>query len=98
MLPGDRLTMPIVRVTNEHRTRWPEEYLKFKDSQSLSTKVRLWWQRRKDRSYRARPPDVSLDVAFQTMVEAQRRAHQFIDGTAGDDLRAVLAASEAAAK
>lgn len=31
MIPGDRLSSPVERVSDEHKTRWPAEYKAFKD-------------------------------------------------------------------
>src|ERR1700674_1234177 len=36
IMPGNPLTRPVQRVTDEHRQKWPEQYKAFKQGQEMS--------------------------------------------------------------
>jgi hypothetical protein len=40
--PGNIFESPVLRVTDEHRERWPAEYAAFRQSLSLLNRFRLW--------------------------------------------------------
>jgi len=44
-IPGNSLSIPVERVNDEHRQRWPEAYKRFKDGQEMShegTPLEMW--------------------------------------------------------
>jgi hypothetical protein len=44
-IPGNNLTIPVERVNDEHRARWPDHYKRFKDGQQMShdgTPLEMW--------------------------------------------------------
>lgn len=45
IIPGDKLTMPSFKVTDEHRKRWPQHYKAFKEGQTdpvVGTPLKEW--------------------------------------------------------
>lgn len=89
-LPGNGLTRPTFKVTDEHRKKWPGEYAKFRESLSLRAKFRLWWWRKISKPGQKPVFDETQTTRFNEFVNIAIQPRIAHDKSVDTDIRAAI--------